>query len=74
MIPVADILKYAMKALEIVPGLITAGHDAIAFVTKSTNALNKMQKEKRGPTKEEKQELDATIEMLRKKLHDPDPD
>jgi len=62
---------FAIKALEIVPQLITAGLDVQAHIRQSTTALQGMQTEKRDPNDAEWAALNATIAEMRKELHAP---
>lgn len=66
------IIKYLMMALDIVPRMLAAGQDIAEFVKKTSDKVANMQKEGRGPTAEEKRELDKIIDDLRARLHDRD--
>lgn len=62
-------LAYAMQVLNILPGLMAAGHSVVELVTETNTALAKMQEEKRDPSPEEWDALNAKIEVLRGQLH-----
>lgn len=62
-------LAFALQALQVLPGLVSAGVDIAHLVNQTTTALGKMQAEKRDPTQEEWDALNEQIAGLRKELH-----
>lgn len=67
----ADILAFAVQALEALPGLISAGSNIVSFVQKVTGQVQDMQKTDRAPTQQEWDELNQQIAVLRQRLHSP---
>lgn len=63
-------ISYAIEALNLLPGLISAGMDVVEFATKTSNGLKVMQAEGRDPTDEEWNALNATVEELRNRRPD----
>lgn len=64
-----SIIAYALQALEAMPTLISAGQSVIGLVEHSSAAIKTMQAESRDPTQQEWDDLNATIDSLRKQLH-----
>lgn len=64
-------IGFAIQLLTALPSLVKAGMDITALVQDSTAKLNQMQAEKRDPTPEEWDDLNAKIKALREELHAP---
>lgn len=63
-------LAFAIEALNVLPGLISAGMDVVSFITKASDDLKKMQSEGRDPTDEEWDALNNVVQDLRAKRPD----
>jgi hypothetical protein len=63
-----DALKYIDKLLEVLPGLIQAGHDASDLISAGRNMI----KEGRDPSDGEWDDLNARIGLMRGNLHSDD--
>jgi hypothetical protein len=64
-------LAFAVQLLSSLPTLIQAGVDVTNLVKDSTDKLKGMQDEKRDPTPQEWDALNARIKALRDELHAP---
>lgn len=62
-------LDFALKVLTELPALISSGIDIYELVQKSNEQLKRMVAEKRDPTEAEWDELNASIQSKRNKLH-----
>jgi hypothetical protein len=62
-------IAYAIELLGAIPNLIAAGRDIAALVSEGKFKLEQMQAEKRDPTPEEWDVLNAQIKSLRGELH-----
>lgn len=62
-------LLFAMQVLQALPALLAAGQNVMALVQSTNAALDRMNKENRGPSDLEWNELNQTIADLRKALH-----
>lgn len=60
-----DALKYIDQLLQVLPGLIQAGHDAADLIAAARNML----REGRDPSDGEWDDLNARIGLLRGNLH-----
>lgn len=66
---IANIVKYASMAFDVVPKLIDAGMSIKAHVDETQAALKAMQDGNRDPTEQEWAALNAQVDALRAKLH-----
>lgn len=64
-------LPYVIQLLTALPSLVKAGMDITALVQEQTAKIQAMQAEKRDPTPQEWDELNARIKALRDELHAP---
>ena len=62
-------LLFALQVLESLPALIAAGQSVVGLVQQSSEAVRRMVDEKRDPTTEEWDELNAITAALRGQLH-----
>ncbi len=66
---ISSIVSFATKALDAIPGLVSAGANIVNLVSSTKTALSNMQSQNRGPTKAEWDALDAEVASLRRQLH-----
>ena len=64
-----DGLSFAIQMLEALPRLVAAGVDIKALVEQTSAKLAAMRAEKRDPTPQEWEQLNAQIDLLRARLH-----
>ncbi len=62
-------VMFAMQLLSQLPELIKGGQDVVGLVEDANAALAKMEAEKRDPSQEEWDALNAKLDELRKQLH-----
>lgn len=63
-------LPFVIQLLSSLPALIQAGIDVTGLIQQSSDAIKRMQAEKRDPTPEEWDALNSRIKALRDELHD----
>ena len=61
-------ITFALTLLESLPDLIRAGKDVLSLIEHGTAKIREMQDEKRDPTTEEWDELNARIKALHDEL------
>lgn len=66
-------LEFALKVLQVLPGLIAAGKDVSELVTESRDRLQEMRDQGRPPSDGEWDDLNARIDVLRGQLHSDEP-
>lgn len=62
---------YVLQLLAVLPQLISSGRDVIGLVQHATETARRMHDEKRDPTPQEWDELNARIGALQTELHAP---
>jgi hypothetical protein len=62
---------YVAQVLAVLPGMIATGIEVTSFIQKASTKANAFQSEKRQPTSEEWDELNAYIAQLRGVVHAP---
>ena len=65
-------LDFALKILQVLPGLIAAGKDVTQLITDTSQRVQEMRDQNRDPTPGEWDDLNAQIDSLRGRLHSDD--